>query len=260
MSSQYICELYFDRDESNWKALLRAALKVLGFSPNIMSVYATFDEMYEDVSYNEDFLLSIAFEKNIPGITIRNHLYDEDAENPWFKFGHLEGKFASLKWSNTNLDFLLSEKIEQFLKMDGFTAGYAFDNKDIWEQSRKAKEKGKLLDYNVYPGQYKYVCGMQFMAAPSMWFGKPFFEIISKNKLLEFNKAHTSEKLIGIVEVNLFNIYESPENANNRINQKNFWSFFDLDKVISKFEEGNSIDAVQSLKDFLAKNRPKKTL
>lgn len=261
MSGQYICELYFDRDESNWQALLRAALKDLGFIPNIMSIYMSLDEMYEEVPYNEEFLLSISFGKNVvPGISIRNHIYDEEGDNPWFRFGDTEGKFTSLKWSNTNLEFLLSEKIEYFLKMDGFTAGYAFDNKDVSEQSRKAKEK-KESNYTLYPGQDKYVCGMQFMAAPLMWFGKPFFEIINKDKLLEFNKARINEKLLpDIVEVELFNIYESPEKMENRISQKNFWSFFDLGKVISKFEEDNSIDAVQSLKDFLAKNQPKKTL
>jgi hypothetical protein len=258
MSVQYICELYFDKHKSNWQELLRFSLQNLGFIPNVMSIYVTMDKMFEETPYDEDFLFSVLSEEDEPGISIRHHIYDENSENPWFRFG-TEGKFVSLKWSNTNLDFLLSENIKQFLKMDGFTAGYAFDNKDIREQSREAKEKGEF-DYTIYPGQYKYVCGMQFMAAPLMWFGKNFFEIISKDKLLKFNKAHINEKLVpDLVEVKLFDIYESPEKTENRINQKNFWSFFNLGKIISKFEEDNSIDAVQSLKDFLAKNQSRKS-
>lgn len=257
MNTQYICELYFDRSESNWQELLREALKVLGFIPNIMSVYISSEEMYEEVPFDEAFLLSTSFgEDDIPGITIRNHIYDEDGENLWFRLGDSEGKFVSLKWSNSDLDFLLLANSVRILKMDGFTAGYVFDNKDIWEESRKAKENDEL-NFTVYPGQYKYVCGMQFMAAPLMWFGKPFFNIIGKNKLLKFEGASLKESL-DIVEINLFDIYDSPSKIENREKQKKFWSFFDLEKVAFKFEEDNAIDAVQSLKDFLAKNQSRK--
>jgi hypothetical protein len=258
MSVQYICELYFDKHKSDWQELMKLSLHSLGFIPNVMSIYVTMDKMFEEIPYDENFLFSVLSKEDEPGITIRHHIYDEDSENPWFRLGDTEGKFVSLKWSNTNLDFLLSENIEQFFKMDGFTVGYAFDNKDIREQSREATEKGGG-DYTIYPGQYKYVCGMQFMAAPLMWFGKPFFEIISKDKLLKFNKAHIKGQMMhDLIEVELFNIYDSPEKTENRINQKSFWSFFDLGKIISKFEEDNAIDAVKSLKDFLAKNQSRK--
>ena len=108
MGTQYICELYFDKGKSNWQELLRISLHNLGFIPNVMSIYITLNKMYEEVPYDEDFLLSITFEKDAPGIIIRNHTYDEEGENPWFRFGDSEDKFVSLRWSNTNLDFLLS--------------------------------------------------------------------------------------------------------------------------------------------------------
>lgn len=255
MDVQYICELYFDKHKSNWQELLKVSLQSLGFIPKIMSIYVTMDKMFEEIPYDEDFLFSVLSEGDEPGITIKQHIYNEGEENLWFRLGDTEGKFVSLKWSNTNLNFLLAENIVPFLKMNGFTAGYAYDNKDISEQSREAKEKGEL-DYTIYPGQYKYVCGMQFMAAPLMWFGKPFFEIISKDKLLSFDKAHIKEQLMpDLIEVKLFDIYQSSEKAENRINQKSFWSFFDLGRIISKFEEDNNIDAAQSLKDFLTKNQ-----
>jgi hypothetical protein len=256
MNTQYICELYFDKETSDQQELMKLALQSLGFIPTIMSIYVSMDEMYEEVSYSEDLLFSVLSKEDDSGITITQHIYDENTTNPWFRFGKEEGKFVSLKWSNENMDFLLAEKITHFLKINGFAAGYVFDNKDAWEQSREAKENSELSSVN-YPGQFKYVCGMQFMAAPLMWFGEPFFEIISKDELLKFSKA---QKLnTDLVEVKLFNIYESPEKSENRIAQKNFWTFFELDKVVTKFEEENSIDAVQALNDFLAKMKsPKK--
>lgn len=258
MNTQYTCELYFDKEKINWQELIKVSIQSLGFIPNIMSIYVTMDKMYENIAYDQAFLFSFFSGKEEPGITIRHHIYDEDQVNPWFKFGATEGRFVSLKWSNINLDFLLSENILRFLNTDGFTAGYAFDNDDVWEQSKAAKEKGEW-DYNIYPGQFKYVCGMQFMAAPLMWFGKYFFDIISKEKLLKFNKAYKKEKsTTDLIEVSLFDLYDSPEKYPNRIHQKNFWSFFELDIIISKFEKDNSIDAVQSLKDFLTKNKSRK--
>lgn len=255
MNIQYVCELYFDKKKSNQQELMKLALQNLGFKPNIMSIYITMDEMYEEVSYNEDLLFSILFKEDDSGITIIQHLYDENTTNPWFRLSKIEGDFFSLKWSNKNLDFLLTEIITSFLKMDGFAAGYVFDNKDVWEQNKEAKENQNLS--KDYPGQFKYVCGMQFMAAPLMWFGKSFFEIISKDELLKFSKA---QKLnTDLVEVKLFNIYESPKKIENRQTQKSFWTFFELDKVVNKFEEENSIDAVQALNDFLSKMKsPKK--
>lgn len=88
---------------------------------------------------------------------------------------------------------------------------------------------------------------------------EPFFETISKGKLIKFNKSHINEGVdADLVEVKLFDIYESPEKIENRIKQKSFWSFSDLNKIISKFWEDNSMDAVQPLKDFLAKNQSRK--
>jgi len=209
--------------------------------------------MFEEVPYDEDMLFSTLSEE--PGITILHHTYDEDLDNPWYRIGDMEGKFISLKWSNTNLDFLLFKNIEMFLNMDEFVAGYAFENNDVWDQTKKAKEKNES-DPTLYPGQSLYVCGMEFMAAPLMWFGKVFFSIIPKNKLLEFEDAHINEKVTpDTVEIRLFDIYQSPAKLDNRDNQKRFWSFFNLRQIALKFEEDNAIDAAQSLKKFLAKRK-----
>jgi hypothetical protein len=255
-NSQYICELYFDKNRNNWQHLIRMSITNLGFLPNVMTIYLN-DRMFEDIPYNEEFLLSILSEEDIPGITIRNHIYDETVEDIWFKLVDTKWEFVSIKWSNTNLDFLLSGNLANILKIDGFVAGYVFENNDIWEQSAKAKEN-KESNYTVFPGQYKYVSGMKFMAAPLMWFGKSFFEIISKDKLLSFDMAYIDElKYSNLVKVKLFDIYDSPDKPENRLKQKEFWSFFDLDKVISKYEEDNQVDAEKSFKDFLTKHRKK---
>ena len=254
MNIQYICELYFDKMKSDRQELMKLALQGLGFTPNIMSIHVTMNEMYEEVSYDEDLLLSILLKNTDSRIKIAQHLYDENTVNSWFRLSEMEGNFFSLRWSNENLDFLLAENIPQFLKTDGFAAGYVFNNQDAWQQSREAKDNSNLRSTD-FPGQFKYVCGMQFMAAPLMWFGNGFFEIVSKNKLIKFSQAREINS--DIVEVRLFDIYESPQKAENRISQRDFWSFFDLDKVVSDYEKNNSVDAVQALKDFLKKNKLK---
>lgn len=255
MNIQYVCELYFEKGKSNQKELMELVLHShsLGFTPNVMSIYVTLDEMYEEVSYAEDFLFSLLSREKDSGVTISQQDYDENIVNSWFKLSRIEGNFFSLRWSNENLNFLIQKNIADFLKMDGFAAGYIFDNKDVWEQSRIAKENKSSRSID-YPGQFKYVCGMQFMAAPLMWFGKPFFEIISKDMFLEFNDANIDEQLSpNIVEVKLFDVYDPPTKGANRDKQKQFWTFFDLDKVVLKYEKDNAIDAAQALADFLKK-------
>jgi hypothetical protein len=252
MSNQYVCELYFDREKGNRVDLTKLALQSLGFMPNIMSIYVNMDEMYEEVPYNEDLLFTILSKEVDSEIKIAERPYDENRLRPWFRLGEIEGNFFPLKWSNENLDFLIPEKIKQFLKVDGFAACYIFDNKDAWEQSTQAKDNGNR-DSLDYPGQFKYVSGMQFMAAPLMWFGSRFFGIIGKAKLLEF--AEAQELKTDLVEVNLFNIYDSPQKNENRAKQRSFWSFFDLDKIVARFEEDNNLDAAQSLRDFLARTK-----
>lgn len=259
MDNQYVCELYFEKNKCSQDELLTFVLRnfSFGFTPNLMSIYVDVDEMYEEVAYDEKFLLSaISKEKNL-GIKVIKHIYDENVSNPWFKLTKIEGEFFSLKWNNKNLDFLLHENIEKFFKKRGFTAAYVYDNKDAWEQTRIAKEKNNSNSIN-YPGQFKYVCGMQFMAAPLMWFGEPFFDIVSKDRLLKFENSYLDEKLPNIIKVILFDLYDSPERNDNRQNQKQFWTFLDLEKVASKYEEENSLDAVQALNFFLRKGKPKR--
>lgn len=256
MNIQYCCELYFENEKSSREKLLRLGLQNLGFSPKIMSIYVNAGEIYEEVSYDEDLLFSIISRENDCGIKITQDLYNENTISLWFRLSEIEGRFFSIKWSNINMDFLFFGKVGKFLEMDGFTAGYIFENKDAWEQTRdgQVKEYGSL-NFNNYPGQFKYVCGMQFMAAPLMWFGSPFFKIISKRELLSFKQA--KELNTGVVQLNLFDIYDSPKIDENRRAQREFWCFFELDKVISKYDKENHIDAVQSLNNFLSKNKPK---
>lgn len=253
MSTNYICELYYGNEKLNWQELMRISLDNLGFVPGIMTIYQA-DRMLEEVDFNESLLLSLESQKDIPEVTLRAHSYDETQDNPWFRIGSSDGKFVSLKWSNTNLDFLLKAYILGFLKLKGFTAGYAFENNDVWEQNAKASEQGRS-NFTLFPGQFIYTCGMQFMAAPLMWFGTAFFELVSKQELLKFPGAYVNDVSNDIVCIRLFDLYDDPCKDKNRDRQKQFWSFFELEKIISQYEEKNSVDASESLRSFLAKKK-----
>lgn len=247
------CELYFNSAKSNVEELIKISLNTLGFTPTAMTIYINWDELYEDVVYDEIFLYSLLSQNPI-SIEIRNQVHDELDENLWFRIKN-EDKFISLIWSNNNFDFLLTEKSFQLIKMKGFIAGYIYNNEDASNQTSEAKTS-LTFDANKYPGQIKYVCGMQFMAAPLMWFGEPFFEIISKDELQKFKKARKLNA--DLIEIKLFDIYDLPQKTENRNSQKEFWISFELDKVVDKYQKENDVDAVQALNDFLVRMKLKK--
>ena len=244
MNSNYLCTLYFDKSSVQLKDLLKTSQKMLGFSPELMTIYISTDKMFENISYDENFLLRILSENPL-SIKLMNQSYNIESDNLWFRI-KTEGDFISASWSNKNLNFLLTNDIYQFFRLPGFVAGYAYNNDDVFYQTNDAKTALK----DNYPGRSKFTCGMQFMAAPIMWFGDSFFKNISKSKLLEFKK--TSEIIPGILEIKLFDLYESPQNDENRSIQKYYWSFFDLESVIANFEKIYNSDPHQALRDFLS--------
>jgi hypothetical protein len=252
MSTQYVCELYYETAKIDWRQLMKMSVANLGFLPNVMTMYLE-DSMLEEIAYNENILFSLPLSSDIPEIIVRHRLYNELSDNPWFKFGPSEGNFVSLRWSNNNLNFLISESISKFLTLEGFTAGYAFNYNDAWEQNAKASERD-IVDFALFPGQFKYTCGMQFMAAPLMWFGKPFFQIVNKETLLNFTGADDdSSESRDVVCIELFDLYDNPAYDQNRERQRHFSSFVGLDDAVTHFEEKNFVDAAEALKFFLSK-------
>lgn len=261
MKPQYICKLFYDKNIADRFALLEMSLNSLGFIPTTMSIYVDWYEMYENVEYNKESILSTVKGKEYLGIKIDSEA-NAYSDRIWFRFEKIEGNFFSLIWSNRNFDFLLSNSISEFLQTKGFTAGYLFDNGDVYDQTDLAQKNNNPSV--VLPGRSIYHWGFQFMAAPLMWFGEPFFKLIAENKLLSFSGATTvfpHNKNSRISHIKLFDPYESPATTPNRTKQMEFWKYFDLERIAFDYDKNNFIDPIQALNESLAfgrKNRRKK--
>jgi hypothetical protein len=159
-----------------------------------------------------------------------------------------------------------------FLSNPNFICGNCCDNGDRCEQSKKENEYfintdpknpyeiEKIVekyDLSKHWGRSENTCGLEFMAAPLMWFGENFYRIIPKQKLLEFRFASLiSIEEVELVHVKLFDIYDSPAKELNRAIQKEFWSFFNLEEVVAKYKKENEI--VDSLEDIIARAKMKR--
>ena len=126
-------------------------------------------------------------------------------------------------------------------------------------KSTKDEFGEEILDTSEHWGRVEKTCGLQFMAAPLIWFGRSFDLIISFEKLTSF-KFSTIVSINGndVIQIRLFDIYDLPSIEKNRDKQKEFWKFFDLKNVIQKFQKNNEISAVESLEAFIKRRSHKK--
>jgi hypothetical protein len=268
---KFYCTLFINYNKNDFSSVTKESLKVLGFMPK--ELYVKGDEFEEDMSYDEAKILKL-IEKNPYTLWIMNKVYDESQDYFWFRSKFDEYyKILRLEWLNSNLDFLLnSHSMNYFLRNPSFICGYCCDNGDTFQQSQEERQNiigtdpndpykwesvVERIDVSNHWGRSKETCGLEFMAAPIMWFGEPFYKIIPKEKLLEF-KYSSLENVEGrqLVFTKLFDVYDSPAKSQNRQRQEEFWKFFDLEKVVNKYKSENEIEV--SLEDIIAQARKRK--
>ena len=276
----YACE-----KEQTLFELLSAAIQILGFEPKYISIF--FDEFspsFEDLEYDENYLFTVI--KKVPGsITLKNKMYDETDPQSSFGFSlninrdeNFNLQSWSLNWLNNDLDFLiLSDYFKFFLSFGELVYAYCYDSDDCFEQSNariinpefdqpwKTGEEvrefilNNAIDISQHWGKIVVARGLTFIAAPLMWFGKKFEKIIAKEKLLKFAcssiENYSSNEL---VQIKLFELYDSPSKVENRSKQKEFWTFFDLQQTIKQYEKNNPINAVAWLKARAAAKKKQK--
>lgn len=282
---QYLCQILYAYSEKEALAFILKALKVLGFQPKYMNIsFNEFEKSLDDIAFEEEFLFTLL--KRKPNtITILNQLYDEDnMENySWFRFSlsidtAFTLKTCSLEWSNSSLNFLLSSKeFKTFLDVENLIYCYCYDQLDCMDQSDTSKVNPEFnspwkfgehsrdfiltnaKDISEHWGRYVSTRGITFMAAPIMYFGKEFYKIIPKEELIKFKSAslidHSTFEIVYIV---LFDLYDIPSKKGNRISQKEFWKFFDLQKKIAQYEKTHPIDFVKWLKERGTSNKKRK--
>lgn len=151
--------------------------------------------------------------------------------------------------------FLTDESILKSIQNDKFVSAYLYDvdyvevqstesinnlkHKDIPEHLYSTLKDtpysvdmwgGLKYDIRYNPGRKDLISYTWLMAAWKMWFGKPFFDLVPKQKLLEFIEEYKiKEQSDGIIFVQLYeNLEESWTFENMRLQQKwRDWIGFD---------------------------------
>jgi hypothetical protein len=283
---RYACDMLFKHNENNSITLLIQALDVLGFTPNYMSIFFNeFEKSLDDITYDKDYLLKCIKNKPHFHVTLNQQLYSVDNReiNNWFKFiVNADSPFGlntcSLEWSNTQLDFLLNEKIiKSFLENPNFIYCYCYNQYDVSNQSNEQVDSfienypnqpykivknfmgDIVIDISQHWGRFIATRGITFMAAPLMWFGGEYFKIIPKESLLKFPGASlVNYPSLDLVHIKLFDLYDDPSKKENREKQKLFWKTFDLQKRIEQYEKDRPIDFIAWYKEKAAKKKKKK--
>jgi len=154
------------------------------------------------------------------------------------------------------LDKDLTEIINTYINHPNFIVGYLFNPDDEYFQSADdptpynvkgvpvpqdkiyLDEYGeKAIDISNNPGRKKLVSEMWLMSCWKMWFGKHFYEHVSKEKLLSFSSANKVEELEN--EVTHIELYENPFEAGkteNREIQQAFRDWINMDELEEKLK------------------------
>ncbi len=253
----YLCSLFFSNSKEKYDEIFFKSQSIFGFEPEVMDIYVNNETgLLSDLKYSPDGLGD--YLRKIPSsIGIKSKPYDELPGYFWFKRKIIpEYDIYHVAWFNDNLNFILNSKFfHNLLTDDGFIYGFCCNSEDMQDQSTenvrylqnkfpdltikvKKNARGFLVaDTSENWGRSIYAGGIDFMAAPNMWFGKVFFEIISKDKLLSFPLASQIQSdNTAIVQIKLFDMYVNPVNEENRKQQKEFWKFFDYQNVIDRFK------------------------
>lgn len=266
-------------DENRLTTSLNKAVEILGFEPKFLNI--TIDEFTKpkySIKYNKHELAS--YIQNLPNsIIFQNEEYEQDNSKifSFFRVGISNDtafpiKHYSFEWSNSNLDFLLqSEQFKQLLLSENLIYSYCYDQKDTMLQSNNSRinpdfEKPMAVDesYRDFTindvdisknwGRILSVHGLEFMAAPLMWFGKEFYKIVPKEKLLELGTRLSKD----VIEIKLFDLYANTSEQKNREKQRFFWEKMNLERVVSEYVKNNPLDMATWIMSRVAKKKKSK--
>lgn len=160
------------------------------------------------------------------------------------------------------LYFPSNSEIEVIINHQGFTAGYLYDEDYEVVQSTAYSNNYSHRNYPVHilnsvketpyhinefnekqydvknnPGKMDLIGHCWLMAAYKMWFGKPFFEIVPKAKILNFTDAHEIKELEdGKVFVQLFEKIEESANDVNMEKQRKWRKWLEFEKLIETYK------------------------
>jgi hypothetical protein len=245
---RYHCILYFEYslEKKNW---IWELVNKTGFEITDLNIYFSHKEKDLDLDYNLKSLEKHFLKGNC--FSFSNVSSDSNHSKSLFRL-QVSSEIFSLEWWNDNLDFLFDQGIiNDYVIRNGLICGFCFDFKDAANQSnvvirqfeqnypgRKFKTKidrynKEVIDKSQHWGRTESGVGINFIAAPIMWFGGGFEKFIPLLKISEMdlpiNKVNNQ-----IIRIDLFDLYEDPDKYENREKQKRVWELFEFDKIANK--------------------------
>jgi len=155
-----------------------------------------------------------------------------------------------------------NNEIETLIKHQGFIVGYLYDEDYEVVQSTAYSDNYSHRNYPAYilnslkdvpykinefnekqydiknnPGKMDLIGYCWLMAAYKMWFGKPFFDIVPKERILGFTDAYEINELEdGKVFVQLFEKIEESASDVNMEKQRKWRKCLDFEKLIETYK------------------------
>jgi hypothetical protein len=158
------------------------------------------------------------------------------------------------------LFFPTNDQVKGIIGIDGFISCYLYDEEYVDVQSTKFESNlrdknlsielldtikdtpwkqgvhSREFDVRFNPGRKFLIGNTWLVAAWKMWFGMPFFELVSKEKILTFPHAvEIKEFPTGQVYVQLFNKIEESHTRENRFIQWKWQEWLNFDALIEKY-------------------------
>lgn len=246
-----ILSIYFD-----------GIIKSLDFKPYKMDIYYNeFSTPKSFIKYNSNLLNILSLSELDGGVTsfsLYDNRYSNEKVTPFFRAKILDTTFSNkqvvclFEWVSYpklyfNLDVsFLCNNLSDDAKIIFLIAYNQLDGIAEIETQNYFK---KIFNSQAKWGKKIIVNNIPFIAAPVMFFGKEYYNIIPKDVLL---KVPNSQELMvrgqEIVAVKLFDLYENPNLYRNI--QKKYWEITSLSQRLKECKKlFFSIDAITQYKN-----------
>lgn len=134
-----------------------------------------------------------------------------------------------LCWSFGSMEFLESSIFNELIAHPKFIVAYCHNTQDHLAQNTTYT---RIEDIENNPGRFVISDEAFLVSAWKSWFGKNFYSLIDKEKILQFDKAFSIEQLNNeVTSVQLYNNHEDFNNAESRLVQLSFREWMGYKKL-----------------------------
>lgn len=263
----YFCELIIKVSIQRLSDLLSGVIELLDFEPIKMHIsYNEFKNPKFYIQYDKDYILNNLSKSEVDGGITSFSLYDQshtdENTNPFFRFSLSDATLneelvkCNFKWiAYKKLDWLINDEfiLKRLLQEDVELVYLITSNQhDVYAQTRAHESEknsnfiSKLLSKKNW-GRREIVNGIAFIAAPLMYFGKAYDEVISIKYLQAYEKARKINiNSKEIIKIEIYPLYSNPKEYRNE--QKDYWKMMNLSKKIEDYEKLKKRDFTEYLK------------